>query len=325
MTLVIFIGILVLLAAALISCILIYPAAKKRDKIDEEVSNLNQQKKDIDKAIEIVNNNLSTKRQDFEDICSKISSSTAEFQELEQNLKFVSGQIVAANNELNNLNEISAKNKQQILDAENQSQEILNNIDQKFQNDLKRLMESYEDKSEEYEEKLLDLKQKRDAAIQTAVEEYESVNQRKFYMLDLSQNDIEDMKVLKQFEQLLHNKEILGKLIYKTYIEKPYTTLIGRVLNKESFSGIYKITNETNQMCYVGQAVDIAKRWKTHLKRAVGAEGVVNNKLYPAMQEFGVENFSFEVIDRCDKDKLNEREQYWQKFYEARSFGYSIK
>ena len=78
-------------------------------------------------------------------------------------------------------------------------------------------------------------------------------------------------------------------------------------------------------MCYIGQAANIKKRWLQHIKRAVGAEPLTNNKLYPAMKEFGVENFSFEVIDKCDKDKLNEREQYWQDFYQAKIFGYSIK
>lgn len=43
------------------------------------------------------------------------------------------------------------------------------------------------------------------------------------------------------------------------------------------------------------------------------------------MLEYGVENFSFELIEECDKDSLNEREQYWQDFFGAKEFGYSIK
>lgn len=39
----------------------------------------------------------------------------------------------------------------------------------------------------------------------------------------------------------------------------------------------------------------------------------------------GVENFMFEIIEECGAAKLNEREQYWQQFYSAKSFGYSIK
>jgi hypothetical protein len=39
----------------------------------------------------------------------------------------------------------------------------------------------------------------------------------------------------------------------------------------------------------------------------------------------GVENFTFELLEECTPQKLNEREDYWQEVYHARDFGYSIK
>ena len=78
-------------------------------------------------------------------------------------------------------------------------------------------------------------------------------------------------------------------------------------------------------MTYIGQAVNIADRWKQHIKRGIGAEAPINNKLYPAMKEFGPENFTFEVVEICPRAKLNEREDYWQDFYKAKEFGYSMK
>ena len=78
-------------------------------------------------------------------------------------------------------------------------------------------------------------------------------------------------------------------------------------------------------MCYVGQSVGVAERWRQHIKRGLGAEPATRNKLYPAMEEFGVENFTFELLEECPKDKLDEREIFWQQFYHARDFGYSIK
>ena len=90
-------------------------------------------------------------------------------------------------------------------------------------------------------------------------------------------------------------------------------------------SGIYKITNIENQMCYVGQAANLADRWKQHIKRGIGAETPTENKLYPAMLKYGVENFTFEVIEECDRSMLNDREDYWQDYFHAKDFGYSIK
>lgn len=78
-------------------------------------------------------------------------------------------------------------------------------------------------------------------------------------------------------------------------------------------------------MCYVGQAANLAERWKQHIKRGLGADLVTKNKLYPAMKAIGVENFSFEVIEECERSKLDEREDYWQDFFKAKEFGYSIK
>ena len=101
--------------------------------------------------------------------------------------------------------------------------------------------------------------------------------------------------------------------------------MIGRVVGSSIKTGIYKITNLKNNMCYVGQAVNVADRWKQHIKRGLGAEAPTRNKLYPAMVEFGVENFSFELIEECDRSLLDEREDYWQDYFKAKEFGYSIK
>ena len=87
----------------------------------------------------------------------------------------------------------------------------------------------------------------------------------------------------------------------------------------------YKITNIENKMCYVGQSVDIAERWRQHIKRGLGAETPTKNKLYPAMASFGIENFTFEIIEECEKSQLNDKEDYWQNYFEAKEFGYSIK
>lgn len=123
----------------------------------------------------------------------------------------------------------------------------------------------------------------------------------------------------------MRNAEPINKVIWKVYYEKPYTDLIGRVIGSGTHTGIYKITNIENNMCYVGQAANLSERWRQHIKRGVGAEAPTRNKLYPAMEEFGVENFTFEVIEECDRAKLDAQEDYWQEYFKAKEFGYSIK
>ena len=138
-----------------------------------------------------------------------------------------------------------------------------------------------------------------------------------------------DDKELKEFTEQHANKPLLvaaiGKVRWAVIWSKAYTDLIGRLFNGEKPCGIYKITNIVNGMCYVGQAANIPERWSQHIKRALGAEPRTNNKLYPIMSSVGLENFSFEVIEECDRSALNSREDYWQEYFKAKEFGYSMR
>lgn len=175
------------------------------------------------------------------------------------------------------------------------------------------------------ENKLNDLQSKVKAAIETNKRMELDRQQKNYYKLQLDDIDLEEIKRIRSIEPYLRKKEPLNKVIWKVYYEKPYTDLIGRVIGQGRKTGIYKITNIDNGMCYIGQAVDIAERWKQHIKRGIGADPPTQNKLYPTMQAIGVENFTFEIIEECAGNLLNEREDYWQTFYQAKEFGYSIK
>ena len=163
------------------------------------------------------------------------------------------------------------------------------------------------------------------AAVAAAKRQEEMETAQDFYRLNLPSVDIEEITKLREVTVLLRDSEPLNKVIWKVYYEKPYTDLIGRVVGTGVHTGIYKITNIKSQKCYVGQAADIASRWKQHIKRGIGAEAPTRNKLYPAMLEYGVENFTFEIVEECSRAQLNEREDYWQDYFGAKEFGYSIK
>ena len=183
-------------------------------------------------------------------------------------------------------------------------------------------------KSKELEEvliKLSDAQAKAEAAIESNKRAELDRQQKDFYRLQIPEVDLEEIKRLRSVEPYLRDKEPLNKVIYKCYYEKPYTDLIGRVFGARKPMGIYKITNLENGKCYVGQAVNVPERWRQHIKRGVGAEPVTQNKLYPAMKEIGVENFMFELLEECKANELTAREKYWTDFYEAQTYGYTVK
>ena len=83
-------------------------------------------------------------------------------------------------------------------------------------------------------------------------------------------------------------------------------------------TGIYKLTNNINGKIYIGQAVNIAARWKEHLCRPFEETcEQYNSHLYCSIRAYGIENFSFTVLEQCSKEELNEKESFWVEYYNS--------
>lgn len=92
--------------------------------------------------------------------------------------------------------------------------------------------------------------------------------------------------------------------------------------------GIYKITNNINRKIYIGQSANIEKRWREHINASQHETyyGHKKSLLYPALNKYGIDNFSFEIIEECDISELDERECYWINYYKSNESlnGYNI-
>ena len=88
--------------------------------------------------------------------------------------------------------------------------------------------------------------------------------------------------------------------------------------------GIYKISNLKNGKVYIGQSIDIAARWRRHRVDAFSNDkATYNYPLYRAIRKYGLENFSFDIIEECEKIQLNERERYYISLYDSVNNGYN--
>lgn len=75
-------------------------------------------------------------------------------------------------------------------------------------------------------------------------------------------------------------------------------------------SGIYKIINIINNKIYIGSSCNIKARWQTH--RDTLRKNIHHNKhLQKSYNKYGKDNFTFEIIELCDKEFLLIKEQYW--------------
>ena len=250
----------------------------------------------------------------------------------------------SATNHLNDLNDSIIRAKKQAQEAadlfyqsemeaaQNKLSQDLAELSKQHQENVDHFSEAYkevvEDSLNEYKnlsELVAVMKATSNAAVEAAKRAEEMKDNLAFYRIQLSADDAKEIELLRSVEPYLRDKEPLNKVIWKCYYEKPTTDLIGRVVGTGVKTGIYKLTEIETGKCYVGQAANIADRWKQHIKRGVGAETPTRNKLYPAMIAAGPENFTFEIVEICDRAALDAREDYWQDYFKAKEFGYSIK
>ena len=74
--------------------------------------------------------------------------------------------------------------------------------------------------------------------------------------------------------------------------------------------GIYKITNLINSKVYIGRSTNVLKRWTQHRYKLLN--GVhYNPHLQSAFDTHGEINFTYEIIEECTKDELNQKEIFW--------------
>lgn len=85
--------------------------------------------------------------------------------------------------------------------------------------------------------------------------------------------------------------------------------------------GIYKITSPSDKI-YIGQSINIEKRWKFYNSNAVNLKQHI--KVYRSIQKYGVSEHKFEIIEECSEELLDEREIYWIKFYNSVEEGLNI-
>lgn len=87
--------------------------------------------------------------------------------------------------------------------------------------------------------------------------------------------------------------------------------------------GIYKIKNLLNGNVYIGQSVDIEKRWSTH-KAELKNNYHHNIHLQNAWNKYGEENFEFSIVEECNINQLDEREIYWISKFNSYGNGYNL-
>ena len=318
----------------------------------QQFRKLIQSKKDYDELIKDLNS-LQSKENEFKKI---IETSQQLNERLNHQNDVLREEISASTSSLEQLNKTYNQQKNHIDNLINNSKDVANSAfevwcdqldknysekEKEYNKCLATLIKSYEQKQDLlyksyentsteltekikcYQDELKSIEQTRLATIEAQKKEQEVKEKRSFYCITISDAEAADIRVLERIKPELKMPRILSMLIWSTYYQKPMTTLCNNILGINTVCGIYKITNQSNGYCYIGQAVDVAKRWKDHAKCGLGIDTPASNKLYKAMQEDGLCNFSFELLEKCSKEELDEKERYYINLYKSKEYGYN--
>lgn len=269
---------------------------KLKEQLENKIQQLYQNKTELDKI-------LNDEKQKIDEICEKEKNKISEQLKIFQQ----------------NADYASAKYFEQIEYAYDEVENQYKNKVANLQSKKQQVEESIKDAEGRYNAIIDQI----NAATKAQLREREKEEKLDFYKLSVSSIDLEDIEKLNSMKLMLHNPIILSKLIWTTYFQKQTTEMCNRILGTSKICGIYKITNLKTKQCYVGQSVDVAQRWKDHVKCGLGIEASATNKLYNAMQKDGVWSFSFELLEECPRERLNEAEKRWIEIYQSSEIGYN--
>lgn len=323
----------------------LYPQIQRVKELDKETEKQNQELQEryekLTKLCSDLQGESDELKEQNNDAKLKIAQSSVKQQTLLENITSLTSQLSTAQNQLDK----ALQEQKQI--AEKAAQSF---YDDKLKEASTKFGEALIKESENYQALVEEFKQNYSEIVETQLAETENIKQniarltainaalieeakrkeemetkQDFYRIQLSEIDKEEITKLRAVAPYLRNAEPLNKVIWKTYYEKPTNDLVGRVIGPGAHIGIYKITEISTGKTYVGQSLDLTSRWKQHIKRGLGAETPTRNKLYPAMQAAGPENFTFEVLEECKREDLDEREDFYQETFHSIDYGFSIK
>ena len=291
-------------------CIGLIIALSRKVQIDNKTKNLNEQ-------LLQENQKLQSERQellvDKEVVRKEIIVNEKERQKLDNYL----------NNLRNNINNTLNQNKEICDNAFRDYEKTLEQAYVATELSFDKRVELLSSEMKSIQQDLDNLKEMRAAAHEALLKEQEVKDNKDNYRLLPSQSDLTDARRLEIVKRELNKPRILSMLIWQTYWQPLAKKQFPLILKDKTKCGIYKITNIATDECYIGQAVDVYRRWSDHCKCGLGIDTPPGNKLYKAMQEYGLENFTFELLVECSQPELNEKEKYFIDLYQADTFGYN--
>lgn len=272
------------------------------------------------KPIEDNNNKI---RQQLNELLQIIDIKKAEQQKLEIEIqnkqeknKWIENQYQERLKVIENTKQLAdeaAAQRRKILDSEFEAEKL------KYESYKK----SYQEELDILKQDIESIKETRRAAIASRNKELIVEQNKDDYTLILPREEERDIPILREVQYKISKPRTIAMAIWNGYYQPIAKTKFPKILGKQNVCGIYKITNQKTGECYIGQAVDVRKRWYDHAKAMIGIDTPQNNLLYAAAQKYGLDDFTFELLLECKPNELDVKEKYFIELYNSNTFGYN--
>lgn len=312
-------------------------AAKNQAEINEEIEHLNQVLQEKNEIListkQNLENDISEKKNELNRINRDIYSGNSQI--LELNEKYKEDYVSLFERAKKEADEKFCLYSQNLKNQENEKIRAFNERIQEEKDFLNKEYDLYFEelnsdilkKNEELFElksQLDNYKAKQDAIISAKIREQEKKSREEFYKIQISTSDLVEVNRIREIIPYFRTSRPLCKAIWESYYRNPVNDLLNRIGATNGTTGIYMITNVKNGKPYIGQAKNLNDRLKSHIKAGIGID-TPNAHLYTEMIKYGVENFTFEILENCKIEELNEREKYYIDFYKTLEFGNNEK
>lgn len=316
----------IVIALFIISLFLLYKAYNIKINKDEQLNKIRNQIKELLSTQEAL---LKTKTETLEQIKNTKQQLISLYQKKDDVKKEIDEEIQDKRININKLyNDLKQKSSEAFALYENQLDKAYDKKEQEIKsqiNQIQKQKQKCQSERDSLNDEITQLKNIYQAATAAKLREQEEQEKWSFYRIRISDQQATDISRLQQFKKSLYDPSIASKVIWSSYIMKPTSDMCNRVLGKSTVCGIYKITNKATGEVYIGQSVDIATRWKNHIKCGLGIDASATNTLYNNMQNTGVWNFTFELLQKCERSKLNEKERFWIDMYSSNKVGLNTR
>ena len=306
-----------------------------KEQYNDTIKKLNEEINEVENLIQKRKEQLTQKEQELHDVEERYNKSIRRAADSEKQTQLlIDSQSARLEREEQlkkellevQFEQMQEKNQEQIkLLYQHKLNEAETNF-QKLKEELDNIIKEKQGEIQIIQNELGEYKAKQDAINQEILRHEKLKNEQNFHKINLEEMAKTDIHYLLSIEKNINNKELLHKLIWSEYIQRPFNIMLNKNFGLHVPKNvIYCIERIEDGKKYIGKTSgEVSKRWTDHIKNSLNIGTIKRQPIHDALFN-NWDGFTWSIIEEVKDDKLSEREKYYINFYQTDKYGFNIK